>query len=74
LDDELQDKAAMKDLSISLLTICGLTELEQHGSRGVTHVLSILDPDRATPTISPATTGITARRCAFTTSSSRWDR
>jgi len=39
----------MKDLSISLLTICGLTELEQHGSSGVTHVLSILDPDRADP-------------------------
>jgi len=39
----------MKDLSISLLTICGLAELEQHGSSGVTHVLSILDPDRADP-------------------------
>ncbi len=31
----------------SVLTICGLEELEGHGSRGVTHVLSILDP--ATP-------------------------
>jgi predicted protein tyrosine phosphatase len=30
--------------SLSLLTICGLDELEQHGTRGVTHVLSILDP------------------------------
>ena len=30
--------------SLSLLTICGLEELEQHGSSGVTHVLSILDP------------------------------
>lgn len=39
----------MKDLSISLLTICGLTELEQHGSRGVTHVLSILDPETPDP-------------------------
>ena len=39
----------MKDLSISLLTICGLAELEQHGSSGVTHVLSILDPDRDDP-------------------------
>jgi len=39
----------MKDLSISLLTICGLTELEQHGSRGVTHVLSILDPETPEP-------------------------
>jgi predicted protein tyrosine phosphatase len=39
----------MKDLSISLLTICGLSELEQHGSRGVTHVLSILDPEIPEP-------------------------
>ena len=39
----------MKDLSISLLTICGLTELEQHGTRGVTHVLSILDPETPEP-------------------------
>lgn len=39
----------MKDLSISLLTICGLSELEQHGSRGVTHVLSILDPEWPEP-------------------------
>ena len=30
--------------SLSVLTICGLKELEQHGSSGVTHVLSILDP------------------------------
>lgn len=28
------------------LTICGLDELESHAVRGVTHVLSILDPDR----------------------------
>ncbi|MBL8582554.1 MAG: protein-tyrosine-phosphatase [Rhizobiaceae bacterium] len=39
----------MKDLSISLLTVCGLSELEQHGSRGVTHVLSILDPEWPEP-------------------------
>lgn len=39
----------MKDLSISLLTICGLAELEQHGARGVTHVLSIIDPDCPDP-------------------------
>lgn len=32
------------------LTICGLTELGQHGSRDVTHVLSILDPDHPDPT------------------------
>ena len=34
----------MLPVSISLLTICGLEELEQHSSRGVSHVLSILDP------------------------------
>ena len=40
----------MKDLSISLSHhLQGLAELEQHGSSGVTHVLSILDPDRADP-------------------------
>lgn len=39
----------MKDLSISLLTICGLAELEEHGTRGVTHVLSILDPETPEP-------------------------
>ncbi len=27
-----------------LLTVCGLDEIEGHGSRAVTHVLSILDP------------------------------
>jgi len=31
------------------LTICGLTELGDHGGRGVTHVLSILDPDHPDP-------------------------
>jgi predicted protein tyrosine phosphatase len=34
----------MERASISLLTICGLEELDEHSSRGVTHVLSILDP------------------------------
>jgi predicted protein tyrosine phosphatase len=34
---------------ISLLTICGIEELSEHGSRGVTHVLSILDPDYPEP-------------------------
>ena len=34
----------MERASISLLTVCGLEELDQHSSRGVTHVLSILDP------------------------------
>ena len=36
-------------VSISLLTICGLEELDQHRAGGVTHVLSILDPDWADP-------------------------
>jgi predicted protein tyrosine phosphatase len=34
----------------SLLTICGLEELSHHSARGVTHVLSILDPDWGEPT------------------------
>jgi predicted protein tyrosine phosphatase len=36
--------------TISLLTICGLEELGSHASRGVTHVLSILDPEWPDPT------------------------
>jgi predicted protein tyrosine phosphatase len=32
-----------------MLTICGIEELTLHGSRGVTHVLSILDPDQPDP-------------------------
>ena len=39
----------MTPVSISLLTICGLEELDQHRAGGVTHVLSILDPDWADP-------------------------
>lgn len=39
----------MQPISISLLTICGLEELAQHGERKVTHVLSILDPDHPEP-------------------------
>ena len=34
----------MKPLTFSALTICGLDELDRHSGRGVTHVLSILDP------------------------------
>jgi predicted protein tyrosine phosphatase len=34
----------MKPVAISLLTICGIDEIPQHGRRAVTHVLSILDP------------------------------
>lgn len=30
-------------------SVCGLDELEIHGGRGVTHVLSIMDPGWATP-------------------------
>ncbi len=35
--------------AFSLLTICGLEELESHSARGVTHVLSIIDPDLPDP-------------------------
>ncbi|MGO8800061.1 MAG: tyrosine phosphatase family protein [Roseiarcus sp.] len=34
----------MKPSAFSSLTICGLDELDGHSGRGVTHVLSILDP------------------------------
>ncbi len=34
----------MKPIGISLLTICGIDELPEHGKRSVTHVLSLLDP------------------------------
>ena len=34
----------MKSFAFSALTVCGLEELDGHASRGVTHVLSILDP------------------------------
>ncbi len=37
----------MKTLAISTLTICGIDELPGNSSREVTHVLSVLDPDRA---------------------------
>jgi predicted protein tyrosine phosphatase len=36
-------------LQLSLLTVCGLDELDYHRARGVTHVLSILDPDWPEP-------------------------
>ena len=39
----------MQPASLSLLTICGLEELDHHRARGVTHVLSILDPDWPDP-------------------------
>lgn len=31
------------------ITVCGIEELPDHSEAGVTHVLSILDPDRAVP-------------------------
>lgn len=37
----------------SLLTICGLEELEGHRTRAVTHVLSILDPEWPEPDFGP---------------------
>ena len=40
----------MELANISLLTVCGVEELVQHSDRGVTHVLSILDPDWPDPT------------------------
>jgi predicted protein tyrosine phosphatase len=39
----------MKPLAFSALTVCGLDELEGRGAWGVTHVLSILDPDWPEP-------------------------
>ena len=39
----------MQTLRFSALTICGLDELDRHSARGVTHVLSILDPDWPEP-------------------------
>ena len=41
----------MSPVSVSLLTICGLEELASHNARGVTHVLSILDPDWPEPDV-----------------------
>ncbi|WP_336232790.1 tyrosine phosphatase family protein [Thalassospira sp. CH_XMU1458] len=41
----------MKPIAISRLTICGIDELPTHRSHGVTHVLSVLDPEREDPTI-----------------------
>lgn len=37
--------------AFSLLTICGLEELEAHSARGVTHVLSIIDPELPDPAV-----------------------
>jgi predicted protein tyrosine phosphatase len=37
----------MQSLAISTLTICGIDELPAQSERRVTHVLSLIDPDRA---------------------------
>jgi predicted protein tyrosine phosphatase len=39
----------MKPFAPSALTVCGLDELDDHSTRGVTHVLSILDPEWPDP-------------------------
>jgi predicted protein tyrosine phosphatase len=39
----------MQSLSVSMLTICGISELPEQKERAVTHVLSILDPDHPDP-------------------------
>lgn len=41
----------MKPIAISRLTICGIDELPTHRTHGVTHVLSVLDPERQDPDI-----------------------
>jgi predicted protein tyrosine phosphatase len=40
---------AMKPAAFSVLTVCGLDELDFQSARGVTHVLSILDPEWPEP-------------------------
>ncbi|UMY17727.1 protein-tyrosine-phosphatase [Methylobacterium organophilum] len=40
----------MNTSAITLHTVCGLDELVEHEARGVSHVLSILDPDTPDPT------------------------
>lgn len=35
----------MKPVGLSVLTICGIDEIPEHGPRAVTHVLSLLDPN-----------------------------
>ncbi len=40
----------MNDFATPTLTVCGLHELDGHGSRDVTHVLSLLDPGTPEPT------------------------
>jgi predicted protein tyrosine phosphatase len=40
----------MNGFALSTLTVCGLHELDGHGARDVTHVLSLLDPGTPEPT------------------------
>jgi predicted protein tyrosine phosphatase len=40
----------MNAFAIPTLTVCGLQELDGHGARDVTHVLSLLDPGTPEPT------------------------
>jgi predicted protein tyrosine phosphatase len=42
--------SAMNGFALSTLTVCGLHELDGHGARDVTHVLSLLDPGTPEPT------------------------
>jgi predicted protein tyrosine phosphatase len=37
--------------SLPLIAVCGLDELAAYRTRGITHILSILDPDRSEPEI-----------------------
>ena len=39
----------MKSKTVLIRTVCGIEELPEHGTRRVSHVLSILDPDRPEP-------------------------
>jgi predicted protein tyrosine phosphatase len=43
----MHDDVPMKPVPPFLITICGIEELPGHAERQVSHVLSILDPDRA---------------------------
>jgi len=45
----LSDGFSMQPLSISMFTICGISELPEQKERAVTHVLSILDPNHPDP-------------------------
>ena len=41
----------MNAFALTTLTVCGLHELDGHGARDVTHVLSLLDPGTPEPTV-----------------------